>query len=585
MIKENEMNKKNWWLFILSIAILLFASVFTMAIDTTGGRVTVKQVDFVGEGGTMLHARLYIPDGVSSANPAPGVVFIHGGDASSDKYSMFSVEFSRRGYVVLNFDLRGHGFSEGPAELPFGPPPEHGMGGPEALQYLRSLDIVDKSKIACAGHSMGGMACEYAAMKYPTDYTSLVLLGATPDASIATTQRNTAVIHALDDGQLVGDSPFAAFTGVTDVNAIVSGKVYGSIDAGTGHVVYFINTVHNAEYITPAVIEKTVDWIQTTIPAPNPIDPSNQIWIWRYVGSTIGLGGAVFFMLMFGSVLLSTPYFKPLAEPLPVFKGFKGKAWWIPAILSAVIGPVTLFYFNRLTAKNPAIWPYARITGIMGWTFLVAVVAVILILLTRFVLKGIKEVTTDSLGLTWEKKLDWSKIGKSLLLSVCIIATTYLIVAIVYNVFHVDFRMWNEGLRTMTLGRIGSVLLYVIPFMLAYIVYGANLHGLLRPKNGNASFGFELLTNILIMAPWYYGWAIFWGPFTYLKTHPGGPPFALGFMQHWFWALAPVMLMWSVISTYFYRKTGKVYVGAFIDAFFVCWVILAEQMLASFVLG
>jgi len=580
------MNKKVCWLFILSLVILLCASAFTMGVDTIGGRVTVKLVDFVGEGGTLLHARLYIPDGVSTANPAPGLVFIHGGDASSDKYSMFSVEFSRRGYVVLNFDLRGHAFSEGPAELPFGAPPEHGMGGPEALNYLRSLDIVDKNKISCAGHSMGGMACEYAAMKYPDGYASLVLLGATPDASIAATQRNTAVIHALDDGQLVGDSTFVPFTGVTDVNTIESGKVYGSIQAGTGHVVYFINTVHNAEYITPKVIEKTIDWVQKTNPAPNPIDPTNQIWIWRYVGSTIGLGGAVFFMLMFGAVLLSTSYFKPLAEPLPEFKGFKGKAWWLPAILSAVIGPATLFYFHGLTAKAPAIWPYNRITGIMGWAVLVAIVALILILFTRFVLKGIKEATTDNLGLTWsEKKLDWAKIGKSLLLAICIISTTYLIVAFIYHVFHVDFRMWNEGLRLMTLGRVGSVLLYVIPFMLAYIVYGVNLHGLLRPKNGTASFGLELLTNILIMAPWYYLWAIWWGPFAYLKSHPAGPPFAQGFMQHWFWALVPIMLMWSVISTYFYRKTGKVYVGAFVDAFFVCWIILAEQMLASFLLG
>jgi pimeloyl-ACP methyl ester carboxylesterase len=578
-------DKKLWGLFILALVIILGASLFTKYIDTTGGTVKVKLVDFIGEDGTLLHARLYIPNGVTSDNPAPGVVFIHGGDASSDKYSMFSVEFSRRGYVVLSFDLRGHAFSEGPAELPFGAPPEHGMGGPEALAYLRSLDIVDKDKISCAGHSMGAMSCEYAAVKYPDDYTSIVLVGGSPDASIASTQGNTAVIHALDDGQLLGDSTLVPFTGVTNVADIESGKVYGSIADGTARVVYFPNTVHNAEYITPVVIEKTIDWVQKTNPAPNPIAPSDQVWVWRYVGSTIALAGAIFFMLRLGALLLQTTYFKPLVEPLPEFKGHKGIAWWISAILAAVIAPATLFYFHKLTAKAPALWPYNRITGIMGWTVLVAVVTVVLILFNRFVLKGFKGGTTDNLGLTWKKKFDWSKIGKSLLLAACVISSTYLIVAIVYFVFHIDFRMWNEGLRLMTLGRVGTALKYVIPFMLAYIVFGANLHGLLRPKNGTASFGRELLTNILIMSPLYYVWAIWWGPFEYLKTHPAGPPFAQGFMQHWFWALVPVMLMWTVISTYFYRKTGKVYVGAFLNAFFVCWVILAEQMLASFLLG
>jgi hypothetical protein len=55
-------------------------------------------------------------------------------------------------------------------------------------------------------------------------------------------------------------------------------------------------------------------------------------------------------------------------------------------------------------------------------------------------------------------------------------------------------------------------------------------------------------------------------------------------MLYWFWALPPIMLAFTVLSTYFYRKTGKVYVGAFVNALFVCWVILAEQMTAGFAL-
>jgi len=581
-------NKKLWGNFILSLLIILGGSLLTWYMDTSGGTVKVKLTDFVGENGNLMHARLYIPSGVTSVNPAPGVLFMHGGDASSDKYSMFSVELSRRGYVVLNLDMRGHGFSEGPAELPFGGTPEHGMGGPDGLKYLRSLDIVDKENIAIAGHSMGGSATEYAAMRYPEDYSSIVLIGAQPNPAIASTQRNTAVIIALDDTQLSGGSEsskvYLPFTGLNNVEEIESGKIYGSIEDGTARVIYNINTVHNAEYITPEVIEKTVDWIQKTINSPNYIEPSNQVWFWRYIGSTIALGGAIFFMLRLGALLLSTSYFKTLIDPLPEFKGFKGKSWWLPAFLTAVIGPATLFFFHGLTAKSPAIWPYARITGIMGWTFLVAIVTVALILFNKFVSKGLKDITADNLGLTWKKKFDWVKIGKSLLLAISVIACTYLLVAIVYDVFHIDFRMWNEGLRLMTLSRIGSVVAYVVPFMLAYIIFSANLHGLLRPNNGTASFSKELITNILIMAPWYYVWAIWWGPFEYLKTHPGGPPFATGFMQHWFWALVPVMIMWTVISTYFYRKTGKVYVGAFINGLFVCWVILAEQMLASFML-
>ncbi|MGD8455216.1 MAG: alpha/beta fold hydrolase [Anaerolineales bacterium] len=583
----NGNTKKQWWLLFLAILIVVGGSLLTWAIDTVGGSVDVKLVDFVGLNGTVLHARLYVPKGVTSENPAPGVLFIHGGDASSDKYSMFSVEFARRGYVVLNLDQRGHGFSGGEAEIPFGPT-KYGMGGPETLKYFSTLDIVDPDNIACVGHSMGGMACAAAAVAHPDIASAFVFVGSTPPEGTDTTfPPNAAAIAALDDSARHGESTLLPLVGVTDIGEVSPGAVYGSIEEGTGRVVYKPDTIHNAEYITPAVIEAAVDWIQQTMTPPKNIAPSNQIWYWRYIGSSIALGGAIFFMVSLGSLLLQTTYFKPLAEPLPEFKGAKGVGWWIAAIITAIVAPATLFYFHGMTAKSVGkLWYYNRITGIMGWTVLVAVVTVILLLINHYLLKADKGATAYNYGLTWKEKLiDWVKIGKSLLLAFCIISATYLLVAIIYNVLQVDLRMWNEGLRLMTLHKVGDVLKYVIPFMLGYIVFAANLHGLLRPKDGSASLGREMLTNILILAPWYYLWAIWWGPFSYLKTHPGGPPFAQGFMQHWFWALPPVMLAWTVISTYFYRKTGKVYVGAFVNALFVCWVILAEQMMAAFLLG
>ena len=171
----NNNSKKQWGLLVLALAIVLVGSLIAWSTDTIAGSVDVKLVDFVGDNGVLLHGRLYIPKGVTSENPAPAVLFIHGGDASSDKYSMYSVEFARRGYVVFNFDQRGHAFSEGlPLQLV-----EYGYGGPEALRFLHGLDIVDPNKIALAGHSMGGSAVGAAAFKYPEYYQSLMFIGST----------------------------------------------------------------------------------------------------------------------------------------------------------------------------------------------------------------------------------------------------------------------------------------------------------------------------------------------------------------------------------------------------------------------
>jgi hypothetical protein len=392
----------------------------------------------------------------------------------------------------------------------------------------------------------------------------------------------------MDDGCRYRDttmSALAAVFGVEDLASVEAGKIYGSIEEGTARVLHYVQTVHNAEYIYPPSIANTIDWVQKTVAPPRNIAPANQIWIWRYVGSTIALAGAVFLMLPMGSLLLQTPFFSPLAEPLPEFKGPKGRSWWIAAVLTAIIAPATLFYFHGLTAKSTALWPYNRITGIMGWAVLVALVTVAVLLINHYLLKGDNGASLHDYGVAWkEKVVDWGKMGKSVLLAICIIIPVYILVAAMYHWLKVDFRIWNEGLRLLTLHRVGDVLKYVVPFTAAFVVFGANLHGMLRAKGGSASLGREMLANIIIMSPWYYLWAIWRGPFAYIRNNPAGPTFAGGFMLYWFWALPPIMLAFTVLSTYFYRKTGNVYVGAFVNALFVCWVILAEQMTAGFAL-
>ncbi|MBE3144840.1 MAG: hypothetical protein IMZ61_13110 [Planctomycetes bacterium] len=41
--------------------------------------------------------------------------------------------------------------------------------------------------------------------------------------------------------------------------------------------------------------------------------------------------------------------------------------------------------------------------------------------------------------------------------------------------------------------------------------------------------------------------------------------------------LFPLFLIVSLISTYFYEKTGLVYTGAFVNAFFITWYMVAAQ--------
>ena len=111
---------------VFALILILLGGFVAWMTQTSGGSVTIKDARWVGSNGTMMSGLLYIPDGVTAENPAPGIVAIHGYINSRETQDGFSIEFARRGYVVLASDQTGHGYSDGPAFA-------NGFGGPDAL--------------------------------------------------------------------------------------------------------------------------------------------------------------------------------------------------------------------------------------------------------------------------------------------------------------------------------------------------------------------------------------------------------------------------------------------------------------------
>jgi len=161
------------WMLVVSLLLVLGGSLLAYCIQTGRGSIAARDTRFMGTDGIMMSGLLYIPQGVTSKNPAPGILAIHGYINSRETQDVLAIEFSRRGYVVLALDQTGHGFSDPPAFA-------NGFGGPDGLRYLHSLDFVDPNNIGIEGHSMGGYATVCAAAKYPDYYKSTVILGSAP---------------------------------------------------------------------------------------------------------------------------------------------------------------------------------------------------------------------------------------------------------------------------------------------------------------------------------------------------------------------------------------------------------------------
>jgi len=75
-------------------------------------------------------------------------------------------------------------------------------------------------------------------------------------------------------------------------------------------------------------IGAAVAWMQATLKGGKAIPPSEQIWYWKEIGTLIAMIGMVLFLLVIGSYLLKTNYFKALNEapaaPKPATVGAGG---------------------------------------------------------------------------------------------------------------------------------------------------------------------------------------------------------------------------------------------------------------------
>lgn len=599
-------SRKTWIALLLLIAIFLCSITAGVLVDRNGGKTTVQDVYYTSTiDGSLLHGRLYIPSTATVNTPAPCVIFVQGNDGECEKYSMFSVEFARRGYVVFNVDLRGQGKSVGNTgfnDMASGL--YDSLGADEAGEYVRKLPFVDNSQIVVGGHSMGGVAAIRTAHNNPDWYVGLMLMGVTAndcgissdntnlgpkafDKSAASQMEaenkmlpfaededniNILIVTGRDDGDAANHSGVVRFCGLESEDEFVSGKVYGSYEKQNVRINYQAMCVHNWEYMSTKVIATCIDYVQNSIEAPNPIDATSQVWIWRYLATTIALAALMGMLLPIGTLLLNTAFFASIATKEPEYKGNRGKKWWVFAVLSALLPPALYFFgCNHSSWLKSAWFNIHRINCTLSWTVFVAVATLAIIIVGAVLTKKEERASLVNLGLAYDSKTVLN-ILKSLLLAFLAILVIYSLLAVTYRWSLVDVRIWNTSFRELNSVRIVRVLKYFLPFAVCYIIASVNLYGLVRPKNGELSITKEILVNLVIQAPWYFIWCIWLGT-SGLIRNGGLPPFA-GSMYAFFWCVPCIMAIISVISTYFNRKTGHVYVGSFISAFIVCWTLV-----------
>ena len=178
-------------------------------------------------------------------------------------------------------------------------------------------------------------------------------------------------------------------------------------------------------------------------------------------------------------------------------------------------------------------------------------------------------------------KIGWKLFGKNALLSLILLGFVYILVTIFTYAFQLDFRMIWPFLKPFTLERFGQFCVYFPVFFVFFLLNNSKIFAQMRTKYtlqpGTKGYWQTFWRNAVCMAggiffiilleyiPFFAGLGP--GADLLFGTTFGGPFMSLLIV------FFPQILVFSLLGTYMYRKTGSVYTGAFVISALACWIV------------
>jgi pimeloyl-ACP methyl ester carboxylesterase len=553
---------RKWGFFVLGLVLILGGSFLAHTIQTWNG-VKVEDVRFASDGGITQSGLLYLPATATAKTPAPAVLASHGYINTREMQSAFAIELARRGFVVLAMDMTGHGYSQGSVG-------SNDFGGPAALRYLQSRPEVDKAEIGLEGHSLGGGPIAAAAVAQPDGYRSMVLEGSTLGilgAKAPASPRNLAVVFGQYDefaplmwqvpkGSDVAKAPrLMALFGTT--TPVEEAKLYGSVEQGTARALYNPPVTHPWEHFSKGGVAPAIHWFQRTLPgAANPLEPNDQIWLWKEIGAGIAFIGFCVFLLGTFEVLLTVGPFRALNMPADPVATRRGGRWWLAFALTAIVPAATFFLFMKLGQVffPMRLFPQWIQNQLVAWALLNAIITLVL----GLALRGGRPTFTHRWAL-------------SAAIALVTVGVAYLSLVAVDAVWKVDYRFWVLGLKPLD----GAHMLIMLPYLVLWSLFflvairALVMNLAVRGEGFAWSVGAAKLAMCLGFVALL---AIQYGSLfsTGLLAFPSEPLNTIVAIQ-----FVPLLALVGAIGAFTYRRTNSYVPGALICALVISWYVTA----------
>lgn len=589
----NQPAKKQFIFLIICVLIIALSAFMARMVETAFGKLEVSLVRIPDPSGIDLTAKLYRPKDASAANPMPGVLVLHGFQNDKETLQGDALELARRGFVSLALDQFGHG------DTAFSSADDPTLGGDAAYDYLKALPYVDADRMGILGHSMGASNTIDTALANP-DHRALNPQCGNP----GTPDLNNVLLTQAQFEEFSGTKLAAEMT--TDPERLAQfglpapveyDTLYGNFADGSARKQALIPTVHPGITHSKLAKAEMLLWmkegLKDGITDPYWIDENRQVFMWKEAFMFLGMLTALVSMIPLTNLLVKTRFFADVAQPLPN-RYTAGKKWAGMAFLNNFIAGLTWPFLAAiggyfLVQAVPSLKMMIG-NGLMVWyifNFLIY-----LVIFSAWYKKANKNqgVTMYDMGISFDEqktRLRWDILLKTVLLAAILFGWLYGLTAISQTLLGIEFRILWPFMRLFTNGRFTYFWIYLLPAFLFFLFNGGILlFGQARQKEYDKPWKTQVvwwLKNLLAaVMGLLVVWAFQYIPF-FLGTKPGfdlvGLSLFSGMIPLLLFVYIPEFIVLFFFLTWFYRRTGKVYLGALVIAALAMWWLTAGTAL------
>jgi pimeloyl-ACP methyl ester carboxylesterase len=583
--------KKSVRFFCLTLAILFVSSLFIWGFQTSWGKIKVKRLTIMGNDGTEISTLIYIPENATKEIPVPGIVIYHGRSNQGHSNDTWSMELARRGYVVLSPDLSGGGESD---------VNDRNEQAYVVAEYASTLDIIQPGNLNAIGYSAGCSAATQAAVKLPDKFNSslcvfgpfLIAISGYGD-QLKDITTNFGIIKAVEDQydyHFLGnpeESRMAASKMFGFDEMVNEGEDYAFGDEGNiFRYVEVSGALHQTANISTDAISAILEFEETVTDAPISLAVTDQAWKAQQFFSAIAAIAMLFFLAAGISLLLELEFFSSLISERKTKAPQKGaKAWALDILFSLVIPaiifvPISAYAMAFIPANK--ILSSANLNGIMVWLIAMAIIGSIRLSISINKRKKAGEkidLSDFALGSPGETKINWSNVGKSVLIGVVVVTVCGLIMTVAESLLGVNYQIWNLAtyLKPSMTRVIRAIPYMIIIFVVMFI---GNLNQRSLPSLGSEKKDMILAMTVnalltasalIVLLLIQYGGSLIIGTGQTLipqidvygtgtNTSCGALDFSFGYCY--------MMGGTTAVITYIYRKYGNIWAGVIPCAIF-----------------